>query len=524
MKYNSLDDRLAAANLGGGQDKIDAQHKRGKMTARERLYLLLDRGSFIEQGAFVTHDCNDFGMESKRILGDGVVTGYGRIDGRLVYVFSQDFTVFGGSLSKTMADKICKVLDQAVQNGAPIIGINDSGGARIQEGVASLGGYADIFLRNVRASGVVPQLSLIMGPCAGGAVYSPAITDCIFMVDRTSHMFITGPDVIKTVTGEEISFEDLGGSETHTKISGVVDRRFASEADLIEGAKTWLSYIPANNLDDPPPSISMESEASQGSATTSQATTAVDERLDQLVPSNPNEPYDMTDVITAVIDPDSFYEVKADFAPHLITAHGRIDGQSIGIIANNPLHMAGVLDIDASTKGARFVRFCDCFNIPIVTIVDVPGFLPGSDQEQGGIIRHGAKLLYAFAEATVPKLTVITRKAYGGAYDVMNSKHIGADLNLAWPGAEIAVMGAEGACNVIFRQNIKDAADPDKEREKLVASYREKFANPYIAAAKGYIDAVIKPHETRRYLIEGLRANRGKHSFGPKRKHGNIPL
>ena len=519
MKYTSLDDRRAAAHLGGGQDKVDAQHKRGKMTARERLYLLLDQDSFVELDAFVTHDCNDFGMDSKRILGDGVVTGYGRIDGRLVYVFSQDFTVFGGSLSKTMADKICKVLDQAVQNGAPIIGINDSGGARIQEGVASLGGYADIFLRNVRASGVVPQLSLIMGPCAGGAVYSPAITDCIFMVDRTSHMFITGPDVIKTVTGEEISFEDLGGSETHTKISGVVDRRFASEADLLQGAKTWLSYIPANNLDDPPSSRAASSSLGEtGQSSSSDGT------LDALVPNNPNEPYEMKDVINAIIDPDSFYEMKADFAPHLVTGHGRLAGQSIGIIANNPLHMAGVLDIDASTKGARFVRFCDCFNIPIVTIVDVPGFLPGSDQEQGGIIRHGAKLLYAFAEATVPKLTVITRKAYGGAYDVMNSKHIGADLNLAWPGAEIAVMGAEGACNVIFRQAIKDASDPEKERQKLVASYREKFANPYIAASKGYIDAVVKPYETRRYLIEGLRANNGKHCVGPKRKHGNIPL
>ena len=517
------EDRLGALRqsclLGGGEDKIAAQHKRGKLTARERLELLLDPGSFTELDAFARHDCRDFGMEEKRILGDGVVTGFGTVAGRLVYVFSQDFSVFGGSLSKTMAHKICKVMDLAVRNGAPVIGINDSGGARIQEGVASLGGYADIFFRNVQASGVVPQLSLVVGPCAGGAVYSPAMTDFVFMVDHTSHMFITGPDVIKTVTGEVISFDDLGGSETHTQKSGVADRRFASEADLFQAVKTWLSYVPANNLDDPPALASPESDPAQAARLAQSA-----QRLGSIVPANPNHPYDMGEVVRHIVDPDSYFELKPEYAPQMITAFARLGGQSVGIVANNPNHLAGVLDIDASVKAARFVRFCDAFNIPLLTFVDVPGFLPGSDQEHSGIIRHGAKLLYAFCEATVPKLTVITRKAYGGAYDVMNSKHVGADLNLAWPHAEIAVMGAQGACNIIFRGEIQSAADPEAKRRELTAQYAEKFANPYVAADLGFIDAVIYPAETRSYLLRGLAAAKGKRVPRPARKHGNIPL
>ncbi len=522
MPHNA-EDKLAelrhAATLGGGEDKVEAQHKRGKMTARERLNLLLDPGSFTELDALARHDCQDFGMGEKRVVGDGVVTGFGTVGGRLVYVFSQDFTVFGGSLSKTMARKICKVMDMALKNGAPMIGINDSGGARIQEGVASLGGYADIFYRNVQASGVVPQLSLVMGPCAGGAVYSPAITDCIFMVDRTSHMFITGPDVIKTVTGEVISFDDLGGSETHTQKSGVCDRRFASEADLIQGVKAWLSYLPSNNLDQAP--IAADPDLDENHAAGLAANAA---RLGEIVPDNPNHPYDMTELIRLVVDQGSFFEIKPEYAPQLVTALARLGGRPVGIVANNPNHLAGVLDINASVKGARFVRFCDAFNIPLVTFVDVPGFLPGSDQETDGIIRHGAKLLYAYAEATVPKLTVITRKAYGGAYDVMSSKHIGADLNLAWPRAEIAVMGAAGACNVIFKGEIAAAKDPEKKRQEVVAQYAEKFANPYVAADLGYIDAVIYPNETRAYLKRGLDATLGKRTARPKRKHGNIPL
>ncbi|MFW7377821.1 MAG: acyl-CoA carboxylase subunit beta [Oligoflexus sp.] len=514
--YQKLTKLRQEAEQGGGEDRIAAQHNRGKMTARERIQWLLDPESFTELDAFVTHDCQDFGMHDKQIMGDGVVTGYGTIDGRLVYVFSQDFTVFGGSLSLSFARKICKVMDMAARNGAPVIGLNDSGGARIQEGVASLGGYAEIFYRNVQASGVVPQLSVILGPCAGGAVYSPAITDFTFMVDQTSHMFITGPEVIKTVTGEEVSFEELGGSLTHTSQSGVCDLREPSETDILAAVRRWLSFIPANNLEAPPfQALSAEAE---------EVVNSQQARLKELVPANSNQPYDMVEVIRCIVDPDSFFEMKAEYAPNITTGFARLGGHSVGIIANNPNHMAGVLDIDASVKGARFVRFCDSFNIPLITLVDVPGFLPGTDQEKRGIIRHGAKLLYAFSEATVPRLTLITRKAYGGAYDVMNSKHIGADLNLAWPQAEIAVMGAEGACNIIFRNEIKTSSEPEAARKKLTESYAAKFATPYEAAKRGYIDAVIFPEETRSYLLKGLTANLSKRVLGPKRKHGNIPL
>jgi acetyl-CoA carboxylase carboxyltransferase component len=507
------------AQDGGGKDKQAQQHKRGKLTARERIQLLVDEGSFVELDAFVTHECTDFGMPDKKFVGDGVITGFGRIDGRLIYVFSQDFTVFGGSLSATMARKICKIMDLALKNGAPVIGINDSGGARIQEGVASLGGYADIFYRNVKSSGVIPQISLICGPCAGGAVYSPAMTDFTFMVDDTSHMFITGPDVIKAVTGEEVTFDDLGGARTHTAISGVADHRYASEPEMFTAVKQLLGYLPLNNLDD--------TVRSADPATDTQFAAELDaarQKIGKIVPANPNLPYDMIEVIRAVIDPGSFVELKPEFAPHIVTGFARLAGQSVGIVANNPNHLAGVLDINSSVKAARFVRFCDAFNIPLITFVDVPGFLPGTAQEKGGIIRHGAKLLYAYCEATVPKLTVITRKAYGGAYDVMNSKHIGADMNLSWPNAEIAVMGAAGACNIIFRGDIQAAKDPESKRKEVIAEYADKFANPYIAAQKGYIDAVILPEETRDYLIKGLGACATKREDGPKRKHGNIPL
>ena len=514
-----LAQQRAKAEIGGGADKIASQHQRGKLSARERLALLLDPGSFTELDAFAEHDCSDFGMAEKKVPGDGVVTGFGTISGRTVYVYSQDFTVFGGSLSLTMARKICKVMDMALKFGAPVIGINDSGGARIQEGVQSLGGYADIFYRNVQASGVIPQISLIMGPCAGGAVYSPAITDFILMADLTSHMFITGPDVIKTVTGEVISFEELGGAATHTQKSGVCDLRFPNEAELLAQVKVLLSYLPSNNLETPPQTPNPETLADNIEKFDESA-----RRIAQIVPDHPNHPYDMAEVIRCVVDPDSFYEIKPEYAPHLLTAFARLGGRPVGIVANNPNHLAGVLDTAASVKGARFVRFCDAFNIPLLTFVDVPGFLPGSDQESEGIIRHGAKLLYAFAEATVPRLTVITRKAYGGAYDVMNSKHIGADLNLAWPGAEIAVMGAAGACNIIFKTEIQGAANPAAKRQELTEKYAETFANPYIAAAKGYVDAVIFPSETRKYLLQGLQAAAAKRVTRPKRKHGNIPL
>lgn len=516
--FERLSSLRAEAAQGGGADKIKAQHKKGKMSARERIQCLLDPGSFCELDALVTHDCQDFGMADKLILGDGVVTGYGTIEGRLVYLFSQDFTVFGGSLSAVFARKICKVMDMALRNGAPLIGLNDSGGARIQEGVASLGGYADIFYRNVQASGVIPQLSLIMGPCAGGAVYSPAITDFIVMVDQTSHMFITGPEVIKTVTGEEVSFDELGGSHTHSATSGVADLRQSTEAEALLALRKLLSYIPSNNLD-PAPALPLSQEP-----TAQERVNAAQQRLRELMPDNPNQPYDMKEVLRIILDPESFFEIKEEYAPNIVVGFGRLDGQSVGVVANNPNHLAGVLDIDASVKGARFVRFCDAFNIPILTFVDVPGFLPGTQQEKAGIIRHGAKLLYAFSEATVPRLTVITRKAYGGAYDVMNSKHIGADLNLAWPQAEIAVMGPEGACNIIFRSEIAQSADPEATRKQLVANYAAKFATPYEAAKRAYIDAVIYPEETRRWLIDGLRACRHKRVENPKRKHGNIPL
>ncbi len=514
--FDRLIQLRSEAAKGGGEDKIVAQHKKGKMSARERIHFLLDPGSFNELDAFVTHDCQDFGMPEKQVLGDGVITGYGTIDGRLVYLFSQDFTVFGGSLSAAFAKKICKVMDMALRNGAPFIGLNDSGGARIQEGVASLGGYADIFYRNVQASGVIPQLSVILGPCAGGAVYSPAMTDFTLMIDNTSHMFITGPEVIKTVTGEEVTFEELGGSQTHSAQSGVCDLRQPSEAEGLLALKKMLSFIPSNNLEEAP-FVPLDAQAL---TKVEQAQTS----LRTLLPDNPNQPYNMKDVLGIILDPDSFFEMKEEYAPNMIVGFGRLGGRSVGIVANNPNHLAGVLDIDASVKGARFVRFCDAFNIPLLTFVDVPGFLPGTDQEKGGIIRHGAKLLYAFSEATVPRLTVITRKAYGGAYDVMNSKHIGADLNLAWPQAEIAVMGPEGACNIIFRSEIHASAHPEATRKELVANYSQKFATPYEAAKRAYIDAVIFPEETRRWLIDGLKASQNKRVEAPKRKHGNIPL
>jgi propionyl-CoA carboxylase beta chain len=498
-------------------ERTTAQHKRGKMTARERLDCLLDAGSFTELDGMVVHDCNDFGMQDKKVLGDAVITGFGTIKGRLVYVFSQDFTVFGGSLSAAFARKICKVMDLAVKNGAPVIGINDSGGARIHEGVASLGGYADIFYRNVQASGVIPQISLIMGPCAGGAVYSPSMTDFVFMVDHTSHLFITGPDVIKAVTGEQVTFDELGGAETHTVTSGVADNSFPSEVGAIEGARALLSYLPENNLASAP--FSTKYNATQAESEANRQT-----GLRDLIPLNANQPYDMGQVVRRIVDEESFFEVKPKYAQNILTGFARMGGQSVGIIANNPAHLAGVLDIKSSLKAARFVRFCDAFNIPLITFVDVPGFLPGTDQEKGGIITHGAKLLYAYCEATVPKLTVVTRKAYGGAYDVMSSKHIGADLNLAWPMAEIAVMGAQGACNIVFRKDISAAADPEKRRAELIAEYSEKFATPYEAAARGYIDAVIFPEETREYLLRGLASCKTKRESAPKRKHGNIPL
>ena len=519
--FKTLEDRRYKSAQGGGKQKIEAQHKKGKLTARERIQILVDPKSFVELDAFVVHQCNDFGLKKKKILGDGVVTGWATINGRTVYLYAQDFTVFGGSLSEAFAKKICKVMTLAIQNGAPIIGLNDSGGARIHEGVASLGGYADLFKLNVDASGVIPQLSLIMGPCAGGAVYSPALTDFIFMVDHTSHMFITGPNVVKTVTGEDISFEDLGGSKIHSEKSGVADLRSPSEQELLTAARTWLSYVPSNNLDAPPLYESPEASTDHTVKRTLQHN---QQQLDTIIPDKSHQPYQMIDVIRYTTDPNTFFEMQTDYAPNLLTGFARIGGNSVGIIANNPQHLAGVLDINASTKGARFIRFCDAFNLPVITFVDVPGFLPGSDQEHDGIIRQGAKLLYAYCEATVPLLTVITRKAYGGAYDVMSSKHIGADLNLAWPSAEIAVMGAAGACQIIFNKQISEAKDPKAEEQKYVEAYAEKFASPYEAATRGYIDAVIFPHETRSYLLKGLQSCLSKRIVKPKRKHGNMPL
>ena len=512
-ELRELNDKLEAAKLGGGRERIERQHATGKLTARERIELLLDPGSFVEIDALVTHRCRDFGMEDKRIPGDGVVCGYGTIDDRMIYVFAQDFTVFGGSLSETNASKIVKIMDLAMENGVPLVGLNDSGGARIQEGVASLGGYADIFLRNTLASGVVPQISAIMGPCAGGAVYSPAITDFIFMVEETSYMFVTGPDVIRTVTHEEVTKEELGGAATHSSKSGVCHFTVANDAACLLGIRDLLSYLPSNNLEDPPLGASEDPPD------------RVDPALNDLVPKDPNRPYDIKTLIGSVVDDGRFLEVQQDYARNLVVGFARFANQPVGIVANQPAYLAGVLDIDASLKGARFVRFCDAFNIPLVTFEDVPGFLPGTRQEFGGIIKHGAKLLYAFAEATVPKITVITRKAYGGAYCVMASKHVRTDVNLAYPTAEIAVMGPEGAVNILHRRRLEEAGDQaPKLRAELVADYRAKFSNPYIAAARGFVDAVIEPRETRPQIIHSLRQLAGKRQKLPPKKHGNLPI
>ena len=509
-------ERLAAMRAesreGGGPKRLEQQHGRGKLSARERLDLLLDEESFTEIDAFVTHRATEFGLDGEIYLGDGVVTGFGRIDGRLVFVYSQDFTVFGGSLSEAHAEKICKVMDLAMENGAPIIGLSDSGGARIQEGVVSLGGYAEIFLRNTLASGVVPQLSLVLGPCAGGAVYSPAITDFVVMVDGSSYMFVTGPNVVKTVTHEEIDFEGLGGARVHNETSGVAQFLGASEPQAIELARTLVGYLPQNNVELTPRQEEWQEPSVDGAA------------LDAVVPDSPKQSYDIHTVIGGIVDGGSFTEVHAHYARNIVCGLARVEGRTIGIVAQQPEVLAGVLDIDASDKAARFVRTCDCFNIPIVTLVDVPGFLPGVDQEHRGIIRHGAKLLYAYCEATVPKVTVITRKAYGGAYDVMSSKHVRGDMNFAWPTAEIAVMGVEGAVNIIFRDRIAAAEDPDAERARLVAEYEERFANPYIAAARGYVDEVILPSETRARVTGALAMLENKRQSVPAKKHGNIPL
>ena len=511
-KIDDLRRRKAKSQSGGGQKRVSAQHAKGKMTARERIQELLDEDSFTEVDALVEHRCRDFDMDRNVIPGDGVVCGYGTIDGRLVYCFAQDFTVYGGSLGEMHGLKICKILDMALKTGAPVIGLNDSGGARIQEGVASLGSYAEIFFRNVRSSGVIPQISVIMGPCAGGAVYSPAITDFVVMVEETSHMFITGPEVIKTVTNEEVGFEDLGGATTHATKSGVTHFTAKDDHVALEIVRELVSLIPSNNLDTAP------------SIETSDPLERSCDSLDSLVPEDPSRPYDMGEVIQEVLDLDSFLEVQDGFAPNIIIGLGRLGGQSIGVVANQPMHLAGCLDIDASVKAARFVRFCDAFNIPLLTFVDVPGFLPGASQEWGGIIRHGAKLLYAFAEATVPKMTVITRKAYGGAYDVMSSKHIRGDYNIAWPTAELAVMGAKGAVQIIHRRRIGSSKNPEQERQRLVDDYEESFANPYKAAALGYLDDVIVPSETRSALVKALGVILEKEEPRPEKKHGNIPL
>ena len=515
----SLDERFAelarlrgAAELGGGAERIARQHAAGKRTARERVAALVDKGSFEELDRFVVHQATDFGMADQKVLGDGVVTGSARVDGRPIYVFAQDFTVFGGSLSLTYAQKICKIMDLALKVGVPIVGLNDSGGARIQEGVVSLAGYVDIFLRNVLASGVIPQISAILGPCAGGAVYSPAITDFIFMVRGSSYMFVTGPEVIKSVTHETVTFEELGGADTHARTSGVAHFAAESEDACLEGIRELLGFLPPNNLEDPPV------------RPTADPPDRIAESLQRLVPDNPNKPYDMKELIQTVLDDQHFFEVQAEYAPNLVVGFGRLGGRPVGVVANQPAHLAGCLDIAASLKGARFVRFCDCFNIPLVTFEDVPGFLPGTGQEYGGIIKHGAKLLYAFAEATVPKLTVITRKAYGGAYCVMSSKHIRGDVNLAFPTAEIAVMGPEGAVNILYRRELAEAADPARFRAERVAEFRAKFANPYVAAERGYVDDVIEPRETRRRLTAALETLRTKRDQNPPRKHGNLPL
>jgi propionyl-CoA carboxylase beta chain len=511
-QFEYLEKLKKQSRAGGGEKRIKAQHEKGKLTARERIDMLVDEGTFVEIDRFVKHRSHDFGLEKQRIQGDGVITGYGYINNRLVYIFSQDFTVFGGSLSEAFAEKICKIMEMAMKNGAPVIGLNDSGGARIQEGVVSLGGYADIFLRNTLASGVVPQISAVMGPCAGGAVYSPAITDFILMVKNTSYMFVTGPNVVKTVTHEDVDFETLGGAVTHATKSGVSHFVCENELDCTEKIKTLLGYIPQNNLDDPPV------------IPTSDPVDRMAEKLDSIVPEDPSQPYDIRGIINLIVDESRFFEVSERFAANIIIGFGRLNGRSVGIIANQPAVLAGVLDIDASVKAARFIRFCDAFNIPLVTFVDVPGFLPGTAQEWGGIIKHGAKLLFAYCEATVPKVTVITRKAYGGAYDVMSSKHIRGDINLAWPSAEIAVMGPKGAVEIIFRKEIAESKDPAGMLEQKEAEYREKFANPYLAAERGFIDEVILPRETRFRLIQSLQMLENKVDHNPRKKHGNIPL
>ena len=503
-----LEEKRRAARAGGGVARTEAQHRRGKLTARERLELLLDPGSFEEWDMFVEHRSHDFGIDAHRIPGDGVVTGYGTVNGRLVFVFSQDFTVFGGSLSEAHAEKICKIMDQAMNVGAPVIGINDSGGARIQDGVASLAGYAEVFERNVLASGVVPQVSMIMGPCAGGAVYSPAMTDFIFMVKDTSYMFVTGPEVVRTVTHESVTQEELGGAMTHTARSGVADRAFANDVEALLELRRFIDFLPASNRVQPP------------SRPTADPSDRAEPSLDTLVPANPNKPYDIKELILKVVDEGDFFEIQPDFARNIVVGFARMEGSTIGIVANQPMVLAGCLDIDSARKASRFVRFCDCFNVPIVTFVDVPGFLPGTAQEYGGIIKHGAKLLFAFAEATVPKVTLITRKAYGGAYDVMSSKHLRGDLNYAWPSAEIAVMGPKGAVEIIFRADLGDAAAIEARTEE----YREKFANPFVAASRGFVDDVIPPHDTRRRLARALAMLRGKQLTNPAKKHDNIPL
>jgi propionyl-CoA carboxylase beta chain len=511
-QIEQLRSKEAQAKLGGGLQRIEQQHAKGKLTARERIDLLLDENSFQELDMLVQHRSEAFGLDAQKIPGDGVVTGYGRIDGRLVYVFSQDFTVFGGSLSEAHGQKICKIMDMAMKNGAPVIGLNDSGGARIQEGVVSLGAYADIFLRNTLASGVVPQISVVLGPCAGGAVYSPAITDFIFMVKHTSYMFVTGPNVVKTVTHEDVSFEDLGGAETHATKSGVAHFVEDNEINCLRQVRRLMSFLPPNNCEDPPLRECRDDLNRR------------EEKLNSLVPENPNKPYDIKEIIAAVADEGDFLEVHERYATNIVVGFVRLGGRPVGVVANQPASLAGVLDIDSSIKAARFVRFCDAFNIPLLTLVDVPGFLPGTDQEWRGIIKHGAKLLYAFCEATVPKITVITRKAYGGAYDVMNSKHIRADLNFAWPSAEIAVMGPKGAVEIIFKKEIEQAEDAAAATEAKVQEYREKFANPYIAAERGYLDRIIEPAATREHLIQALLMLENKVDSNPKKKHGNIPL
>ncbi len=510
-KIEILKEKLEKGKLGGGRVRIESQHKKGKLTARERIYLLLDEGTFEEIGALVLHRTIDFGMEDQQFYGDGVITGYGTVNQRLTYVFAQDFTVFGGALSETHAEKICKLMDLAMKTGAPIIGLNDSGGARIQEGVRSLGGYADIFYKNVMASGVVPQISAIMGPCAGGAVYSPAITDFILMVENTSYMFVTGPNVVKTVTNEDVSFEDLGGASTHSTKSGVTHISTENDLDCIQKIKDLLSYMPQNCEDKP-------------NAIPYKVGNEIREKLEKIIPENANQPYNILDVIEGVCDEESFFEIHKNYAENIVVGFARLAGKSIGIVANQPMSLAGVLDIESSKKAARFIRFCDCFNIPLLVFEDVPGFLPGTDQEWHGIITNGAKLLYAFSEATVPRITVITRKAYGGAYDVMNSKHIGADFNFAWPTAEIAVMGAKGASEIIFKKEIAEASDPAKKLIEKEKEYAEMFANPYKAAERGFIDEVIEPKYTRSKLIKAFAILETKVAVNPKKKHGNIPL